>query len=350
MSTEGVTIHDVARQAGVSPSTVSNVLNGKLDRMSAETSERVLRAVAELGYAPSEMARGLRTGFVPIIGLIVPSVANPFWGAFARCVEQAAASRNCQVMLCNGERDAQREQRYAESLFARGIRGVILGSSPLSMKHMAALTKRGLQIVAFDRHVRGEDGIELDSVRVDNARGATLAIEHLLQLGHRRIGFVSGPISSANRYDRLQAYQAALASSGIAADPGLMWMENVHVSGGDEEGTEIGRAAAFALLRRPDPPTAFFAINDMTAIGIYAGVRELGLRIPQDVSVVGFDDIGLCRAIDPPLSTVRQPLEDLMRSAVELLLARLAGKTQGPPTHLTLAPELVVRGSTGSRA
>lgn len=349
MAAEGITIHDVARRAGVSPSTVSNVLNGKLNRMSAETSERVLRAVADLGYAPSEMARGLRTGFVPIIGLIVPSVANPFWGAFARCVERAADSRNCQVMLCNGERDPQREQRYAESMFARGIRGVILGSSPLSLKHMVALTQRGLQLVAFDRHVLGEDGLELDSVRVDNSRGATLAIEHFLQLGHQRIGFVSGPILSASRSDRLQAYKAALAAKGIAIDPSLIWMENVHPGAGDEEGTEIGRAAAFAMLRRQDPPTAFFAINDMTAIGIYAGVRELGLRIPEDISVLGFDDINLCKVVNPPLSTVRQPLEDLMRAAVEVLLDRLAGKNPGSPTHLTLSPELILRGSTASR-
>lgn len=346
MAAEGITIHDVARQAGVSPSTVSNVLNGKHDRMSAETCERVLRAVADLGYAPSEMARGLRTGFVPIIGLIVPSVANPFWGAFARCVERAADARNCQVMLCNGERDAQREQRYAESMFSRGIRGVILGSSPLSMKHMAPLTRRGLQLVAFDRHVLGEDGLEVDSVRVDNSRGATLAIEHFLQLGHQRIGFISGPILSASRSDRLQAYKAALAAKGITVDPSLIWMENVHPGAGDEEGTEIGRAAAFAMLRRSDPPTALFAINDMTAIGIYAGVRELGLRIPEDVSVLGFDDINLCRVVNPPLSTVRQPLEDLMRSAVEVLLDRLSGKNQGQPTHLTLSPELILRGST----
>jgi DNA-binding LacI/PurR family transcriptional regulator len=349
VAAEGITIHDVARHAGVSPSTVSNVLNGKHDRMSAETCERVMRAVTDLGYAPSEMARGLRTGFVSIIGLIVPSVANPFWGAFARCVERAAESRNCQVMLCNGERDPAREQRYAESMFSRGIRGVILGSSPLSMRHMVALTKRGLQLVAFDRHVLGEDGLEVDSVRVDNSRGATLAIEHLLQLGHQRIGFVSGPILSASRSDRLQAYKAALAAKGITVDPSLIWMENVQPGAGDEEGTEIGRAAAFAMLRRPDPPTAFFAINDMTAIGIYAGVRELGLRIPEDVSVLGFDDINLCKVVNPPLSTVRQPLQDLMRSAVEVLLDRLAGKNQGPPTHLTLSPELVLRGSTSGR-
>lgn len=349
MSIREVTIHDVARRAEVSPSTVSNVLNGKRDRMSPETGERVMRAVAELGYEPNQMARGLKTGFVPIIGLIVPSVANPFWGAFASHVENAAMARNCQVMLCNGERDPEREQRYAESMLARGIRGVILGSAPLSMKHMVGLAKRGMQLVAFDRNVQRENGVEVDSVRVDNARGSQLAVEHLLQLGHRRIGFVSGPLISSSRNDRLEGYRAALRARGIEPDPALLWMENVHPGSNDEEGTEIGRTAAFALLRRSDPPTAFCAINDMTAFGIYAGVRELGLRIPEDVSVLGFDDISLCRIVSPPLSTVRQPLQDLMRSAVELLLGRLAAKNQEPPAHLTLPPELVLRGSTAVR-
>lgn len=346
---EGVTIHDVAREAGVSISTVSNVLNGKHDRMTAETLERVRGVVAALGYAPNQMARGLKTGFVPIVGLIVPSVANPFWGAFARNAEHAALARGCQVMLCNGERDADRERRYAESMFSRGIRGVILGSSPLSVKHMAALTRRGMQVVVFDRDVRGDEGVELDSVRVDNLRGAQLAVEHLLQNGHRRIAFVSGPVSSGNRHDRLRGYQDTLRAHGVEPDPALVWTEGMQPGTGDDEGAEIGRAAAFALLRRPAPPTAFFAINDMTAFGIYAGVRELGLRLPEDVSVVGFDDIQLCRLMNPPLSSVRQPLEALMRAAVELLLGRLERGNAEPPTHLTLPPELVLRGSTGPK-
>ncbi|PTX96697.1 LacI family DNA-binding transcriptional regulator [Opitutus sp. ER46] len=344
MSSGGQTIHDVARLANVSPSTVSNVLNGRRDRMRAETLERVMQAMADLGYAPNQVARGLKTGFIPTIGLIVPSVANPFWGAFARYVEHAALARNCQVLLCNGERDPAREQQYAESLLARGIRGLILGSAPLSLNHMVGLVKRGLHVVTFDREPVGADGVEFDSVRVDNAGGTRLAIEHLLALGHRRIAFVSGPIRSSNRRDRFEAYRAALAAQGVAVDDQLVWTEAV--AAGDEEGTETGKSAARTLLQQPNPPTAFFAINDMTAFGVYAGVREAGREIPRDVSVVGFDDLRLCEVVTPPLTTVRQPLEDLMRSAVELLLARLEGKQTGPATHVTLPAMLVPRGST----
>ena len=342
-----VTIHDVAKLAGVSPSTVSHVINGKHDRMRAATCARVLSAVEELGYAANQMARGLKMGFVPTIGLVVPSVANPFWGEFARCVEHAAMARNYQVLLCNAERVPERERRYVESMLARGIRGVILGSSPLSLKHLIGVTKRGLQVVAFDRLIQEGEGLDLDSVRVDNSLGSKLAITHLLEHGHRRIAFVSGPLSSASRGDRLEGYRGTLRAAGIEPDESLVWLENIpSAEEGEEEATEIGRLAALTLLRAANPPTAFFAINDMTAVGIYAGVRELGLRVPEDVSVFGFDDIHLCKIMNPPISTVRQPLGQLMRLVVELLVDRMEGKNISPPVHLTLPPELVLRGST----
>src|SRR5688572_11065262 len=342
------TIHDVAKQAKVSTSTVSLVLNGKFDRMRPDTSERVLKAVADLGYLTNQMARALKTGFVPTIGLVVPTVANPFWGEFARCVEHAAEKRNYQVLLCNAERVPDREQRYVESMLERGIRGVILGSSPLSLKHLSRVTKRGLQVVAFDRVAETEEGLKLDSVRVDNVLGAKLAVTHLLELGHRRIGFVSGSVSSASRRDRLEGYRGTLRAAGIEPSSDLIWMENVSPTDSEEEASEIVRVAALSLLNRKDRPTAFFAINDMTAIGIYAGIRELGLRVPQDISVIGFDDIHLCRVMNPPITTVRQPLEQLMKSAVSLLIGRMEGKKVGEVENLTMVPELMVRGSTGS--
>jgi DNA-binding LacI/PurR family transcriptional regulator len=339
-----VTIHDVARQAQVSTSTVSLVLNGKLKRMRPDTSERVLKAVAELGYEANHMARALKTGFVPTIGLVVPTVANPFWGEFARYVESAAEKKNYQVLLCNGERSSEREQRYVEAMLVRGIRGVILGSSPLSLQHLRGVMQRGLQVVAFDRPA----DLATDSVRVDNQLGARLAVTHLLELGHRRIGFVSGTVSSANRRDRLEGYRQTLRAAGIEAKDDLIWLESVTPADGGEEATEIGRVAALSLLSRPDRPTALFAINDMVAVGLYAGIRELGLRVPQDVSVVGFDDIHLCRLMSPPITTVRQPLEQLMRSAVELLIGRMENRHEGSPEHITLVPELMVRGSTAA--
>jgi DNA-binding LacI/PurR family transcriptional regulator len=340
------TIHDVARLAKVSPSTVSNVLNGRLDRMRPATRERVREAIRLLGYAPNQLARELKTGIVPIIGLIVPSVANPFWGAFARQVETAAMVHNYQVLLCNSERDLEREKRYAESLLTRGIRGVIFGSAPLSFDHLAGLIERGLQAVAFDRYASSEQQAVFDSVRVNNVHGMELAVNHLLELNHSRIGFISGPLRSVNRLDRLRGYRLALATAGIQADERLIWQRDLPQVVGDGEGLEIGRTAVRELMVQPNPPTALVAINDMTAFGVYSGLRELGLRVSEQVSVVGFDDITLTTVVDPPLTTVRQPLREMLRTAVDLLIGRLEEIRFDPPLQLMVEPQLVVRAST----
>lgn len=346
MVTNGTTIHDVARLARVSTSTVSNFLNGRMDRMRDTTRERVEQAIRTLGYSPSQVARELKTGAVPIIGLIVPSVANPFWGTFARSVELAAEASGYQVLLCNSERNLAREQRYAGLLLARGIRGVIFGSSPLSMNHLNALFERGLQAVVFDRQAQDDDFLQIDSVQIDNRRGAQLAVNHLLGLGHRRIGFVSGPLYSVNRKERLCGYRDALIAAGIAPDPALIWTDEVGQDTTDTVGTKTGYIGARQLLSIAEPPTAIFGVNDITAIGMYAAVREAGKQVGADVSIVGFDDIDIAQAVDPDLTTIHQPLDALMHAAVRLLISRLEGQNHQLPADLTLEPSLVIRGSS----
>lgn len=341
-----VTIHDVARLARVSPSTVSNMLNGRMDRMRPGTSERIQVAIEHLGYTPSHIARQLRTGNAAIIGLIVPSVANPFWGAFARAVEETALSHGYHVLLGNSERNLDREQSYAEDMWAHGIRGIIFGSSPLSLTHLLSLVKRGLRIVAFDRQTQREDRLDIDSISIDNVLGARLATEHLLMLGHRRIGFLSGPIRTVSRIDRLEGYRAALADAGIRADPHLIWEGASESTFGDIEGAQLGRVGARELLSREDPPTALVAINDMYALGAYAGVRDIGLRVPDHVSIVGFDNLVLAEIADPPLTSVQQPLPDMTRIAVERLISRLEKTQPSESAHLSHAPLLVVRQSS----
>ena len=347
MDAAKVSLRDVARHAGVSPSTVSNVLNGRVGRMRAETSERVRQAVRDLGYAPNQLARQFRTGQVRTIGLIVPSVANPFWGFVALRVEQAASERGYQVLLCNAERDPAREARFAETLLDSGVRGLIFGSSPLSFEHLAGLGARGLQVVAFDRSLAGAGSLVIGSVEIDNVLAARLAISHLTGLGHRRIGFLSGPIRTVSRRERLAGYQQALVEAGIEPDPALVWEGAAITTFGDAEGAELGRSGAHHLLSQPARPTALFTINDMYAIGAYAGARDLGLRVPNDVSVLGFDDLPvLAEVAAPPLTTVRQPLPEMMRIATDQLIGRLEGRRAGEPEHMTATPELVVRQST----
>lgn len=340
------TILDVARLAKVSASTVSNLLNGRDERMRPSTKERIEKAISELNYRPNHAARGLKVGSAHLIGLIVPSVANPFFGIFARYVEETALESGYQVLLGNSGRDPEREQRYAEELWGYGVRGIILGSSPENFDHFSALLERGLQVVAFERPLQQNDQYSIDSVGVDNVQGAYLAVNHLISLGHRRIGFLSGSIRTVNRQDRLDGYRQALEEAGIPYDETLIWRGVSDVDFGDAETIDMGKHGTCELLSRENPPSALFAINDMVAFGAYAGARDLGRQVPDDISIVGFDDIALAEIVNPPLTTVRQPIEEIAKSAVNSLLERIQDMQVQPAGHVGLMPELIVRSST----
>jgi DNA-binding LacI/PurR family transcriptional regulator len=342
-------ISDVAALAGTSVSTVSNLLNGRPDRMRPETVQRIEEAIAELGYRPSWAARQLKTGFAPVIGLLVPSVANPFHGAMARAVEVAAQARGYQVVLGNSLRDPARERRYAEDFFDFGIRGVIAGSSPFDLGHFAELQARGLAIVAFDLVASDAGGAPaIDSVSIDNRMAGYLATRHLIDLGHRRIGYVSGATPTRSRRDRLEGYRQALAESGIGIDERLIAAGDGTAGYDDTHAAEHGRAAAGELLRLADPPSGLVALNDMHAIGAAAAVRDTGGSVPADVSVVGIDDIPLAALFNPALTSVRQPIETLGEAAVDLLVKRLHGDRPKRARHIVFEPELVVRESSAA--
>lgn len=342
-----VTIQHVARRANVSPSTVSNVLNGRGQRMRSKTQQRVMQAMEDLGYVPNPAARQIKTGKLQTIGLIVPSVANPFWGALARHVESMSMSYGYKVLLCNADRNALRERNYAEMLLGSGVRGVIFGSSPLSFDHLSSLVRRGLLVVALDFRPSASDSLLFGSAGVDNVEGARMVARHLLALGHRRFGFLSGPISMASRIERIDGFRSALLDQGVELPASHIWQRQLISASGDIEGAELGQLGARELLSMPDRPTALFTINDMYALGAYAGARDLGLRIPEDVSIVGFDDIALAAVAYPPLTTVRQPIDLLAKQAVTNLISHLEGTQSELSPHLVAVPELIVRGSTG---
>jgi DNA-binding LacI/PurR family transcriptional regulator len=342
-----VTITHVAERAGVSPSTVSNLLNGRAKRMRPSTQERIENAIDELGYTPNQAARQLKTGHSPIIGLIVPSVANPFYGILAQHIEAAALKNGYQVLLGNSSRDPEREKKYAEELWGYGVRGLIFGSSLMDLGHLDNLIARGLHVVAFERSTQEGDQILVDSVGIDNNLVSRLAIKHLLSLGHRRIGFLSGPIRTVNRIERLAGYKATLAEAGIEFDPDLIW-DVAPNSGnyGDTDAVDLGRQGTQELLSRTNPPTAILAINDMFALGAYLGARDLGLSIPADISIIGMDDIPFTEIVQPPLTTIRQPIKRIANLAVERLVGRLQGTHIAAQDHIILRPQLIVRSST----
>tara|TARA_R110002124_G_scaffold66612_3_gene181259 strand:+ start:7132 stop:8205 length:1074 start_codon:yes stop_codon:yes gene_type:complete len=341
-------IKDVAKKAGVSVSTISNVINGRHAKMGAETLRRVQEAISELQYTPNAVARQLRSGQTRTLGLVVPSVANPFWGNVSQLIEKEALKRGYQVLICNAERDPELEANYLSSLYGSSIRGVILGSSPVSFDYLRELAEKGMQVAAFDRKTRGAQGVVSCSVSIDQALGARLATRHLIGLGHKRIAFISGPIGTSNRTARLNGMRSELEKAGLTLDSDLVWLGPNATGFGDSQSADLGRTGIRELLTLDDPPTAVFTVNDMYAIGACAGARDLGYRVPEDLSVVGFDDIFMAEVMQPPLTTVRQPVEQMSKLMVAKLIDTLETKGEIDDPHVELPPELIVRASTAA--
>lgn len=346
----GVTIYQVAREAEVSPSTVSNLLNGRTGKMLPETRSRVEAAIRRLGYRPNRAAQQLRTGRIQMLGLVVPSVANPFWGTFARHLEAAALAEGFYMLLCNSERDPNRERSYVEELWADGIGGVVLCSSLPSLDHVKPTVEAGLGLVAFDRTAQPGDPHRVVNIGTDNVLGMRLATQHLLELGHERLAFVSGSLGSINRAERYSGFQQALDAAGLPGSSGVVWPGTGTGNFDDRDTAELGRAAARELLTGPHSPTAIVAINDMCALGLIAGAREVGLTVGRDVSVVGYDDIMLAGMAMPALTTVRQPVEEMAATAFARLRRVIDGTGGESGQSVLHRPTLVVRDSTSAPA
>lgn len=342
-----VTIQQVAQEAEVSASTVSNYLNGRMERMVPATRARVERTIEKLGYRPNRAARQLRTGQTQTIGLIVPSVANPFWGSFAHELEVAALALGCSVLLCNSERVAEREREYVEELWNNGARGIILCTSLPSLDHLTDLVEQGLQLVTVDRTAQPNDPPSVISISINNVVGGFVATNHLLELGHRRISFVAGSLASVNRKGRYRGFINALEEAGLDAKNMPSWSGHEETSFADVSAADVGRRAAHSLFSGDmEPPTGIVALNDMTALGFCRGLRDLGLTVGKDVSVVGFDDIILADLYDPPLTTVRQPLTQMAKLAVMEAISKSNGDPNEPGRSVLLQPQLIVRESS----
>lgn len=341
-----VTIKDVATAADVSPSTVSNLLNCRDSKMSVSTRAKIEQAMADLGYRPSRVARTLRTGKVSTIGLVVPSVRNPFWGNWAYVVEAEALRHDLQVLLCNSEREPARERAYVEELWSSGVRAVVLGSSLPSLSHLDEIIREGLMLLAFDRESQVGDQPGIVNLSVDNFAGGRMATEHLLRLGHRRIGFISGAMATVSRRHRLAGYESALAEAGLPRDDGLIWAES-GPGYGDVEPSNVGKRGMDALLSHPDPPTGVVTINDMYAIGACASLHEAGIDAPR-ISVVGFDDIFLAPLYNPPLTTVRQPLQRMAEYAIRAIREGHSPGGTELPRSVLMQPTLIERQSTAA--
>jgi LacI family transcriptional regulator len=302
--------------------------------VSNELRARVLEAMQVLGYRPNRLARGLRRGETHTLGLIASDISDPFFAEMARCIEDAGFEQGYSVILCNSDRRRDKELFYARLLAERQVDGILFGTLGTSTESVRLLQQRGIPLVVIDREI---SDVQVDRVLADNVQGATLATQHLLDLGHRRIACIAGNVKVAPFGDRLCGYRQALAEAGVAEDPALV----VHGSVQQDQ----GRAAIRQLLSLKDGPTAVFASTDMLAISALQEAAEKDIPIPEALSVVGFDDIALAAMVVPALTTVAQPKQEMGRLATELLLSRIRDPDQ-PARKRELKTRLVIREST----
>ncbi len=341
------TISDVALLAKVSISTVSNVLNGRSGQMSPKTLARVQRAMATLGYRPNRAARQLKTGEAMMIGLLVPSLGNPSYGMIAREIEADSWRRfGYRIIVGNTYRDPRRESAFLDDMASQNVRGAIIISSLADEGHLDAPVKRGLVAVSYDSHARRDVQPILDYVSADNAAGAAMAVEHLVANGHRTIAFLTPKIWTFSRAEKRKGFLTAIRAAGVR---GVVIEGGVASSYADEEMAELGQGLAGPLVRHTDRPTAAIAINDMMAIGLIAGLRDLGLALPKDMSIVGMDGIPLGAFVAPPLTTVMLPLRALARTMVDRIMLRLR-QPETAPAEFRFTPTMLVRRSVAAPA
>ena len=330
-----VTIREVADQAGVSIATVSRVLNGRGD-VSPETRELVSRIIQERGYVANRNARGLSAGRTGLVGVLVPLVFPVYFSAILSGASEALYEHDLRVLLSPTGHEHDREVTLIERL-AHGLTdGALIVLPEESSEELERLLDAGYNFVVVDPRLRLNGRIP--SVSAAHTSGADQAMRHLLELGHRRIAAITGPSGWVATEDRLRGYHAALAAAGLLPDPALEVESDFEIAGGAK--------AAEELLDLADPPTAVFAFNDNLAIGAIQAARSRGLRVPEDLSVVGFDDSEHATIVSPALTTVRQPLAELGRTAVSLL-TRLLERQRFETLHIELGTRLVVRKSTG---
>jgi len=328
------TIRDVAVAAGVSITTVSHVLN-KTRYVSDELKERVVRAMDELGYQPNVLARGLRSGQTKTIGLVVPDMSNLFFAEISRAVEDILFKEGYSLIICNSDDNPEKQNAYLGVLVAKQVEGIIFISTSFSEDFPGRLENTDIPIVFADREI---PSTLIDVVLIDNEYGGFLATDYLINLGYNRIACITGPSELTPSADRVNGYYHALDEANLPRRPEYIIAGDFHYHSGEK--------AMLHLLGLDPKPDAVFVSNDMMAFGSIRAIRSCNLRVPDDISIVGFDDILLAQASSPALTTIAQPIQKMAENIVELLFVRMqATKLPLEPRRIILKPELVIRDS-----
>lgn len=326
------TIRDVAARAGVSVATVSRVLSED-PRTSASSREKVFAAASEMGFRPNAQARSLRRTRTDTIGVLLSDVRNPFFAEIAHTVAQTALASDIATLLCNADESTEQQDHALDLLVSQRVDGIIVTPQGDGSGSLRDVLKLGLPVVFVDRVI---DGVDVPSVTSDNRSGITAAVEHLAALGHRRIGYVAGPQETSTGRERLTAHREAIAAAGLDTDPGLVYQGDFRVAS--------GVAGARALLDLDDAPTAIVAADSLMTFGVLQECQDRGVRIGEDVSVIGYDDIDSFRLVNPPVTVIAHDPARMGALAVAMIRDLLAGE---PVTSAVLESKLVERASTG---
>jgi LacI family transcriptional regulator len=327
------TIRDVARRAGVAPITVSRVINNS-GYVSARTRQRVEEAIGELKYVPNALAQGLRFNRTNLIALVLSDITNPFWTTVARGTEDAASEENLSVILCNTDENVVKQDKYVRLLLQRQVDGFLLVPSQATVESVSLIQQQQVPLVILDRQV---SGVSADVVRGDSEGGAYNLTCYLIGLGHHRIAILSGPETASTSTQRVAGYERAFADAGLKVDTKLVSYGKFHQDSGYERTLEI--------LKLSGRPTALFAANNFIAIGVMKALYEAGVRVPEDMSVVAFDDLPLGLLVQPFLTVVAQPAYDMGYRATKLLLKRIAYPDEASSEEIVLPTQLLVRQS-----
>lgn len=327
------TIYDVAKKAGVSTATVSRVINGT-GRVSDATRQRVMAVIAALGYQPNDIARTLTTKQSKMIGLVISDITNPFYPAVARGVQDVCHAAGYNVLLCNTDEKPRLVKQYVLSLCQKQVDGIILQAFvPEDLEMLNVIQKAGIETILISY----PDDVRVTAVYTNDTEGAYLATRHLIDIGHERIAFFGGPITSSITRRRFDGYQRALQEASINLVDRYVFYGNFNQAGGDQ--------MAHQFLETSPRPTAIFAANDLIALGAMQLFEQVGIAIPKDVAVVGFDDIDAARLVRPRLTTIANPRYELGQIAAQLLFSRLKDPKQ-PHRHIILDTRLVLRDSS----
>ena len=329
-------MRQIAERAGVSIGTVSHVIN-ETATVRPKLRERVLEAIRSMGYQPSALAQGLRKNRTNMLGMVIPDITNPFFPGVVRGVEDVAYKRSFRVILCNADNDPSKEESYVRELRSYHIAGLLIipAAGPDIASHLRDYASASVPVVCIDRV---PDGWKGDAVLVANAEGSYLATRHLIQMGHKRLAVIAGPLKLTNAAERLNGFTRALNEAGIEIEPEF-------VQGARFE-TASGYQRALRLLRMLPRPTAIFACNDLMAFGVLQAARELGLRCPEDLSIAGSDSLEFTKFTDPSFASVYQPVYQVGATAARLLLQRVDG-LRSAPKKVLLPTELKKRNSVG---